>query len=1055
MSSSSYNHPPQQSAPNSAMSASTTVSTSSNQSVANKSKRSSVRGSRIPQEVRFGSYVLGATLGAGEFGKVKLGWRKDGKQPSQAAIKMIKRDSIPTGSDKESKIYREIMALKRLRHPNIVRLVEVLQNDKYIGIVLEYASGGELFEYILNHKYLKESQACRLFAQLISGVDYMHSKGIVHRDLKLENLLLDKHKNIIITDFGFVNSFSSQNNDLMKTSCGSPCYAAPELVVSSEPYEGRKVDVWSCGIILYAMLAGYLPFDDDEENPEGTNIARLYHYITHIPLKFPQYIQPTPRDLLRKIIVSDPNKRISIKEIRSHRWLAPHAPFLSVSPVEWDKNYRSSRALTQQDKINRRMSLMENPTSASLMLNKQKARPLSTHNVQASLYANPAAPQTSRTIAIPSAETSPVASPRRINANILTGQSGNATSAPLVCGNVNNSSNNNINTNDCNVPLNINNQSSDYPSTAKYSGKHSRSGSTASLVLQAVVDADVEIKKKYSNSSSELVMSTPSKPKQSQRPISFIPLLSSESAIPKNFETIKESPEQSKISPLPPPDFKRNISFHTDNMATPANGTIKLPSSRINKPRPTSYHPSYTPNSFNSGIFNSPFTPTDATFGANGNYSETSLKFTKNSNHSVSSAIHPIAGGNRSYSSTSESLVSSPLRETNVGGSGSVIGKVIPITPAPATEMKQRPDEGDEADDDDKELESEAELDNIDNTLTIQQEGSNREGRGIESPDKANNRNSYAMNLLTNAFDSLSMMTNTNNTKANSASPPIASSVSDLASSAADKVDIYNEVITKDNLRQSTPTGTPIYETNESEKENDSSTMRASGGRISETSHDESRDAIEQLPQQQTQRRAAKSNATETKSKRFSLLTFYQSIPGPTASSSYVNNNNSPTSQPSPEQQSKVVSSESEENVGLGLGLGLGLRVQHPVSPAMLPKPVTTTIGTTTKLEPMSPVADNEFASGFTKTRKVSPNTHSQPQSPAVSTSTTHSSRLANANRSSMRPLEPSNVKADRRVSGLNFNNHDKTDKVDKRDERETSTARKVMDFFKRRSMRI
>ena len=103
----------------------------------------------------------------------------------------------------------------------------------------------------------------------------------------------------------------------------------------------------------------------------------------------------------------------------------------------------------------------------------------------------------------------------------------------------------------------------------------------------------------------------------------------------------------------------------------------------------------------------------------------------------------------------------------------------------------------------------------------------------------------------------------------------------------------------------------------------------------------------------------------------------------------------------------------------------------------------------------MSPVADNEFASGFTKTRKVSPNTHSQPQSPAVSTSTTHSSRPANANRSSMRPLEPSNVKADRRVSGLNFNNHDKTDKVDKRDERETSTARKVMDFFKRRSMRI
>lgn len=115
-------------------------------------------GKRKPhREVRFGNYVLGSTLGEGEFGKVKLGWRKDGKLPSQAAIKLIKRDSIPTGSQKEEKIYREISALKKLRHPNIVRLVEVLQNDKYIGIVLEYASGGELFDYILDHRYLKES----------------------------------------------------------------------------------------------------------------------------------------------------------------------------------------------------------------------------------------------------------------------------------------------------------------------------------------------------------------------------------------------------------------------------------------------------------------------------------------------------------------------------------------------------------------------------------------------------------------------------------------------------------------------------------------------------------------------------------------------------------------------------------------------------------------------------------------------------------------------------------------------------------------------------------
>lgn len=163
-------------------------------------------------------------------------------------------------SNREAKFQREIIVLRHLRHPNLVRLQEIIQNEKYIGIVLEYASGGELFEYILQNKYLKDSSGCRLFAQLISGVDYLHSKGIVHRDLKLENLLLDKHKNIIITDFGFANVFNPDdvasglpNADLMSTSCGSPCYAAPELVVSQGKYCGRKVDVWSCGVILVCV----------------------------------------------------------------------------------------------------------------------------------------------------------------------------------------------------------------------------------------------------------------------------------------------------------------------------------------------------------------------------------------------------------------------------------------------------------------------------------------------------------------------------------------------------------------------------------------------------------------------------------------------------------------------------------------------------------------------------------------------------------------------------------------------------------------------------------
>lgn len=331
---------------------------------------------RVHREVRFGSYILGSTLGEGEFGKVKLGWRKDGKQPSQVAIKLIKRDTIMKDSESEIKIHREINSLKMLNHPNIVNLVEVMKSGKYIGIVLEYASGGELFDYILQHKYLKENVAKKLFAQLVSGVDYMHSKGLIHRDLKLENLLLDKHKNVIISDFGFVNSYNKSKNDLMKTSCGSPCYAAPELVLSQSPYEGRKVDIWSLGVILYAMLAGYLPFDDDPENEDGADIIRLYHYICKTPLTFPEYVSPLARDLLRKIIVPDPRKRSNIDEIRNHPWLSQYANLLSVRQPEWDKLNRerimkgstNMQASVNMNKNKRFSMINERTYSSSLMI---------------------------------------------------------------------------------------------------------------------------------------------------------------------------------------------------------------------------------------------------------------------------------------------------------------------------------------------------------------------------------------------------------------------------------------------------------------------------------------------------------------------------------------------------------------------------------------------------------------------------------------------------------------------------------------------------------------
>ncbi|KAH8978223.1 Pkinase-domain-containing protein [Lactarius akahatsu] len=271
---------------------------------------------------KFGPYLLLQTLGEGEFGKVKLGLHTTWAE--EVAVKLIKRNNIDSAL-RMSKVEREIEVLRMLKHPNIVRLYDVIETDKYIGIILDYASGGELFDHILAHRYLKEKDACRLFAQLISGVWYIHQRKIVHRDLKLENLLLDRNRNVIITDFGFANRFEHRTDDLMQTSCGSPCYAAPELVISEGAYVGSAVDIWSCGVILYAMLAGYLPFDDDPANPEGDNINLLYKYIVNTPLSFPDYISPEARDLLSIMLQPDPQRRADLSLVMQHSWLGPYA----------------------------------------------------------------------------------------------------------------------------------------------------------------------------------------------------------------------------------------------------------------------------------------------------------------------------------------------------------------------------------------------------------------------------------------------------------------------------------------------------------------------------------------------------------------------------------------------------------------------------------------------------------------------------------------------------------------------------------------------------------
>lgn len=188
-------------------------------------------------------------------------------------------------------------------------------------------SGGELFDYINSRRRLRETEARRLFAQLVDGVHHLHQRQIIHRDLKLENLLLDHHHNLLIIDFGFAHVGTQEQQhemitsdegqlpcSLLETACGSPCYAAPELVLTEEGYKGTAADIWSCGVILYAMLCGHLPYQDD-------NLHQLYRTMVSQPPEFPDYMSTSARDLIQKMMMPDPKDRCSMATILTHPWL--------------------------------------------------------------------------------------------------------------------------------------------------------------------------------------------------------------------------------------------------------------------------------------------------------------------------------------------------------------------------------------------------------------------------------------------------------------------------------------------------------------------------------------------------------------------------------------------------------------------------------------------------------------------------------------------------------------------------------------------------------------
>ncbi|OMJ71341.1 hypothetical protein SteCoe_30469 [Stentor coeruleus] len=197
-----------------------------------------------------------------------------------------------------------------MKHPNIISLYEIIETPKQLFLIMEYACGGELFDYIVARSKLKELQACIFFQQLLSGIEYLQKVGVVHRDLKPENLLLDENNNIKIVDFGLSNMYKSE--ETLKTACGSPCYAAPEMIAGKR-YYGSRVDVWSCGVILFAMLCGYLPFEDP-------NTSSLYKKILGGEYKCGSWVSPEAQDILRRILNTNPESRYTIELIRNHPW---------------------------------------------------------------------------------------------------------------------------------------------------------------------------------------------------------------------------------------------------------------------------------------------------------------------------------------------------------------------------------------------------------------------------------------------------------------------------------------------------------------------------------------------------------------------------------------------------------------------------------------------------------------------------------------------------------------------------------------------------------------
>ena len=263
-------------------------------------------------------FILGKKIGQGTFATVRLATHI--KTNEIVAIKILEKEKMKEIDKIRSN--REIKILKKMRHRNIVHLYNDINTEKLIYLIMEYVKGKELLTYINEKNKLNENESCYYFQQIISGIEYLEKLKIVHRDIKLENIIIEDNKNIKILDFGLSNFY--QKNNILYSSCGSLCYASPEMV-EGKKYSGSCVDIWSSGIVLFAMLCGYLPFTDSNEQ-------KLLKKIVEGKLYFPYFLSEQAKDLLNKVLTKDPLKRITINKIKKHPWFNLNNPKITMSP---------------------------------------------------------------------------------------------------------------------------------------------------------------------------------------------------------------------------------------------------------------------------------------------------------------------------------------------------------------------------------------------------------------------------------------------------------------------------------------------------------------------------------------------------------------------------------------------------------------------------------------------------------------------------------------------------------------------------------------------------